>query len=184
MPSLCIHHEARSLTCQCRICIEGAGLAEPDRNDISNHVLDASLPFCCICHSGHDPRFLDLYLFILKHTANLGGVLSSRLFPIDGPKLLLRSFGDGAGVLLPLRPYGAICAIHGGGVELAGRGRAASVKGRGVRKVGRERRGSAFQPAGNSIRRWEREGRRKARRFGGCDSLREARQRVVSQSRI
>ncbi len=87
-------------------------------------------------------------------------------------------------MLLPLRPYSAICAIHGGGVELADRSPADSVGGRGVRKDGRERRRVVFQLAGNSIRGWEREGRREARRFGGCDSLREARQRVVSQSRI
>ena len=184
IPSFCIHHEARSLTCQRRICIEGAGLAEPDGDYVSNHVLDASLPFCCVCHTGDDSGFLNLNLLVLEHGANFRGVLSRRFLSIDGPVLLLRSFGHGAGMLLPLRPYGTICAIHGGGVEVTDRGCAGSEGGRGVRKGGREGREGVFQSAGNSIGGWKREGRREARRFRGCDSLREARQRVVSQSRI
>jgi hypothetical protein len=97
--------------------------------------------------------------------------------------LLLGSFGHGAWVLLSLRPHRSICAIHGRGVELAGRGRAEPAERRGARE-GRERRGVVFQLQRHNIRGWKRDCRGRARRVRRCDSLREARQRVVSQSRI
>lgn len=47
-PLLGVNHEARGLTCQGGIGIEGAGLAEPDGDDVLDNVLDGSLPLCRI----------------------------------------------------------------------------------------------------------------------------------------